>query len=156
MPAGRGTVSKKVRLFHSTPAAALQHVREQGLRVVSEFPDLELPLRQGVVYCWLRPEDDKMSVGGQRPNHVYVEVEVDEDRCTVADMEWVSLAITYAKGFGNRPRNPEAARLLAQVYEVTAVPLSGYVPGMFFTPEVLVKGDIGPESVSAPMVGESE
>jgi len=149
-------VGKTVRLFHSVPTAVLPQVLAQGLRATSEFPDFDLVLRKGVVYCWLRPEDEKMSSGGQRPDHVYVEVEVEEDRCVVADMEWISLAITYAKGFGGRPKNAEAAKLLARLYEVTAVPLSQYVSGMFFTPEVLVRGDIGPGLIRAPSWPESE
>ena len=44
--------------------------------------------------------------------------------------------------------NPsEAARLFAEAYRVTSVPLAEYVEGMFSTPEVLVKGDVGPECI---------
>jgi hypothetical protein len=53
----------------------------------------------------------------------------------------------YLQGQGGKPINPEASRLLAELYEATAVPLTEYRPGMFWTPEVLVKGDIGPESI---------
>jgi hypothetical protein len=75
-------------------------------------------------------------------------VTVDDERCTVADMEWSSLALMYLQGAGGKPRNLEASRLLADVYRVTSVRLSEYRPGMFFTPEVLVKGDIPSACVS--------
>jgi hypothetical protein len=143
-------MAEKVTLLHAAPRDRVRQILESGLRVESSYFDLGLSLRQGVVYCWLSPEDDKMSAGGQRPDHVYLEVEVDQDRCTVADMDFISLAQMYAEGLRGRPRNPEAARLLAAVYEATAVPLSRYAPGMFFTPEVLVKGDVTADAIRPP------
>jgi hypothetical protein len=87
-----------------------------------------------------------MSQGGQRADFVYLEVTVEKKCCVVADMEWSSLALMYKQGQG-RPQNVEASRLLAELYRVTAVPLSEYTEGAFWTPEVLVKGDIHPESI---------
>jgi hypothetical protein len=140
-------MGKQVSLMHSVPRSRLAEVLQTGLRAGSEFADLGLEMRRGVIYCWLRREDDKMSSGGQRADHTYVEVTVDEERCTVADMEWSSLALMYLQGQGGKPRNPEASRLLGELYRATAVPLSEYRPGMFWTPEVLVKGDVPPEFV---------
>ncbi len=137
----------RISLLHSVPKAQLDGVLAHGLKAVSSFDDFGLEMRRGVVYCWLRAEDDRMSSGGQRSDYVYVEVTVDEERCLVADMDRISSAMTFAQGMGVQPRNLEAARLAAEIYRVTAVPLGQYTPGMFSTPEVLVKGDIAPTDV---------
>jgi hypothetical protein len=137
-------MGNQVSLVHCVRESQLAEALRDGLRATSEFADLGLEMRRGVVYCWLRREDDKMSSGGQRADCAYLEVTVDEERCTVADMEWSSLALMYLQGQGGKPRNPEASRLLAELYRATAVPISQYRPGMFFTPEVLVKGDLSP------------
>jgi hypothetical protein len=140
-------MSKQVRLLHSLHRSQLDEALRTGIHAVSVFDDLGLDMRRGVIYCWLRAEDDKMSSAGQRPDHVYVEVTVDEDRCVVGDMDLFSLALMYYQGSGGKPRNAEASRLLAEAYRVTGVALSRYTPGMFFTPEVLVKDDIAAECV---------
>ena len=138
-------MGKRVRLLHSVHESNIDSVLENGLKATSSFDDLSLEIRRGVVYCWLRKEDDKM--WGKRTNHVYVEVLVDEGRCRVAEMDFASIAMMYLQGSGGRPRNEEAAHLLAEVYRVTSVPISDYTQGMFSTPEVLVKGDIDPHSI---------
>ncbi len=143
---------KQIRLIHSIHKSMVGQALKVGLQAVSEYDDLKLDMRRGVVYCWLRKEDDKMSQGGQRADYVYLEVTVEEERCIVADMEWSSLALMYRQG-QTRPKNMEASRLLAELYRVTAVPLSEYAEGTFFTPEVLVKGNIRPESIK---VAESD
>jgi len=137
-------MDRQARLFHSIPSAKLNEVLREGLKAVSEFDDLGLEMRRGVVYCWLRKEHDRM--WGQQPGYVYVEVSLGEDRCRVAEMDFAGLALTYRQGT-KRPRNELAARLLAELYEVTSVPLSEYTEGMFFTPEVLVRGDITPGAI---------
>jgi len=137
----------RVRLVHSVEKSRLEEALRAGLRAVSEFPDVELDMRRGVVYCWLSQEDDKLSGRGSQGDRVYLEVEVDRERCTVADMDLISLAMMYQQGSGGKPRNPEASRLLAEVYRITAVPLPEYRAGLFLTPEVLVAGDIGPECI---------
>ena len=118
---------------------------KEGMRAVSEFDDLDLEMRKGVVFCWLQKEDDRM--WGKRADYVYVTVTIEEDRCTVAEMDFASLSMMYRQGSGGRPKNHEAVRLLAELYRTTSVPLSRYKEKMFSTPEVLVKGDIGPESI---------
>ncbi len=129
------------RLYHSLPASLAQIALSSGVKAVSMFDDIGLEMRRDVVYCWLSKEDDKLSRDGQRTDFVYLEVTVETQRCTVADMEWSSLALMYLQG-QSRPQNLGAARLLAEIYRVTSVPLNDYSDGMFFTPEVLVKGDI--------------
>jgi len=142
-------MGKQVSLIHSVRRSRLAEVLRTGLKAGSEFADLGLEMRRGVVYCWLRKEDDKMSSGGQRADYIYVEVTVDEEHCTVADMEWSSLALMYLQGQGGKPRNLEASRLLGELYRITAVPLAEYRSGVFWTPEVLVKGDVPPECIRA-------
>jgi len=138
-------MSKQVRLIHSVHKSRLEVALREGLKAASEFDDLGLDMRQGVVYCWLCRQDDKMSSGGQRSDYVYLQVTVDESRCTVADMEYSSLALMYRQGHPTKPKNERASALFAEIYQVTSVPLPEYRRGMFFTPEVLVKGDIAPQ-----------
>jgi hypothetical protein len=135
-----------IRLLHAVPRAKLASVMQEGLRATSAFDDLGLELRRGVVYCWLRREDDKM--WGRNAEYTYIQVTVERSRCQVADMEFSSLALMYLQGQGGKPRHAEAAKLLAQLYEVTTVPLREYREGMFFTPEVLVRGNIAPEHIT--------
>jgi len=146
-PEGECHMGKRVKLVHSRHRSRLEEVLRDGLKATSEFDDLGLEMRRGVVYCWMRKEDDKM--WGQKPDHVYFEVTVAEDRCRVAEMDFASIAMMYLQG-DRKPKNAEAAGLLAQVYKVTSVPLSDYTEGRFWTPEVLVKGDIDPECIGLP------
>ena len=140
-------MGKKVELLHSVHKSKVEEILKYGLKAVSEYDDLGLEMRRDVVYCWLRKEHNKLSSGGQRTDCVYVEVTVDEDRCRVAEMDFASIAMMYRQGSGGRPKNEEAASLLAKVYRVTSVPLSDYVERMFSSPEVLVKGDIDPDDI---------
>ncbi|MHB9132419.1 MAG: hypothetical protein ACYDBB_15220 [Armatimonadota bacterium] len=140
-------MGKQVQLLHSIHTSRFDEALRSGLKAVSEYDDLGADIRQGVVYCWMCREDDKLSTGGQRADYIYVTVTVEESRCTVADMEYSSLALMYRQGSGTKLQNNRAAALFAEIYRVTAVPLSGYSPGIFFTPEVLVKGDIAPENI---------
>lgn len=131
-----------MHLLHSTRKSHIPEILEQGLKPVSKFDDLGLEMRKGVLYCWLCKEDDRM--WGKRDGFVYIDVSVNQDRCMVADMEFSSLAMMYRYGSGRRPKNLEAARLMAEVYRATSVPLAQYTKGMFSTPEVLVRGKIKP------------
>ncbi len=127
-------MGKQVRLLHSVHKSKIDEVLKHGLKAVSEYDDLGLEMRCDIVYCWLRKEHDKLSSGGQRTDYVYVEVTVDKDRCRVAEMDFASIAMMYRQGSGGRPKNEEAASLLAEVYRVTSVPLSDYVERMFSSP----------------------
>ena len=135
-----------VHLLHSVPRAKLPDVLRQGLKASSRFDDLGLALRRGVVYCWLSAEHDKM--WGRDPAYVYVEVSVDPARCRVADMEFSSMALMYREGQGDKPKNRRAADLLARLYEETSIALDEYSDGMFWTPEVLVRGDISLDHIA--------
>jgi len=138
-------MEKQIRLLHSTHKSNIDQVLRNGLKATSSFDDLDLEMRRGVVYCWLEKEHDKM--WGQRANYVYVQVAVDKNRCRVADMDFISIAMMYLQGSKGKPKNEEAAQLLADLYRITSVPLSEYTEGMFWTPEVLVKGDIDPDYI---------
>jgi len=143
-------MGKRIRLLHSAPATKAEEILSAGLRATSEFDDLDLEMRRGVVFCWLREEDDKM--WGKRPDHAYFEVKVDAERCRVAEMDFASVAMMYRRGEKKPKNRQQAARLLAEAYRVTSVPLSEYVEGTFFAPEVLVKGDIDSACVR-PLIG---
>ena len=142
-------MGKQVRLVHSVSRSALASVLEHGLKAVHDYSCVDLEMRKNVVCCWLRKEDDRL----RREDRTYVEVTVEEGRCLVADMDIISLAMMYEPGSGSDApaipvrKNAEAARLLAEVYRITAVPLAEYREGMFGSPEVLVSGDIGPEYI---------
>jgi hypothetical protein len=140
-------MGKQVILLHSIPEARLADVLRDGLKAESGFQDFGLEMRRNVIYCWLCKEDDKMYASDKLADRVYVEITVDEDRCTIADMEVIGIAMAYANGWSGKPRNPEASRLFAEAYRATSVPISEYSVGMFWTPEVLVKGDIEPECI---------
>ena len=144
-PKGCCVAHSEVQLFHSVPLTEVDAVLKEGLAASSAFDDLDLDMRQGVVFCWLCQEHDKM--WGKNPDYVYLGVTVDQDRCRVAEMDFASIAMMYRQGSGGKPVNIEAARLLAELYQVTSVPLSEYQEGMLWTPEVLVKGDIEPGCV---------
>lgn len=120
-------MEKRIQLVHSIHKSKIDEVLKKGLKAVSEYDELGLEMRRDVVYCWLRKEDDKMY--GQRTDYVYVEVTVDQDRCRVADMDFASISMMYLQGSGGKPKNEEAARLLAEVYQITSVPLSDYTEG---------------------------
>ncbi|MBM3237784.1 hypothetical protein FJZ31_15960 [Candidatus Poribacteria bacterium] len=106
-------MGKKVKLLHSVRKSKAEEILKSGLKAVSEYDDLELEMRRGVVYCWLRKEHDRLS---SEDDYVYFEVTVDEDRCRVAEMDFASIAMMYRQGSGGRAKNEEAARLLAEVY----------------------------------------
>ena len=72
---------------------------------------------------------------------------VEPSRCLVADMDLIGLALMYKQGSSKTLQNNEATELLAQVYQITSLPLTSY-DGRFFTPEVLVKGNIEPSLIS--------
>lgn len=135
-----------VRLLHSVRRDRLDTVLRDGLVASSAFDDLGSDLRRGVVYCWMEKAHDRM--WGGEGDFAYVEVEVQVGRCRVAEMDLSSLALMYLQGQGGRRVNREAAQLLTRVYEVTSCPLEDYTDGMFSTPEVLVRGDIAPESIN--------
>ena len=139
-------MGRRVTLFHSVPKAKLADVLANGLKATSAFDDLNLELRRNVVYCWIRKEDDRMWSDGS--DHVQIRVHVDEDRCTVASMDFSSLALSYRHGSQFTAKNERAADLLCELYDITAVALSAYKEKMLTTPEVLVKGDISAEDLS--------
>ncbi|MEW6752916.1 MAG: hypothetical protein AB1505_18345 [Candidatus Latescibacterota bacterium] len=141
-----------VTLVHSAPRAQLEQILQSGLKARSTFGDLGLEMRRGVVFCWLRPEHDKM--WGASPDHAHLRITVDAWRCRVAEMDFASIALMYLQGQGGKPRHPEAAALLARLYELTSVPLSQYREGMFWTPEVLVQGDIPAAQIA--LLGDPE
>ena len=88
------------------------------------------------MYCWLSPRDQKIF----SEDEVCLEIQIDENRCTVAEMDYISLAMMYKYG----GRNYGGKNF--PVNEVTSLPIKQYDDN-FFTPEVLVKGHILPENI---------
>ena len=138
-------MGKQVVLYHKAPRVDLDEILRVGLLSRSGFDDLDIEMRRGVVFCWHKTEDDKM--WGNDPERVYLEVTGDSERCRVAEMDLAGVAMMYRQSLKQPPNAAQAARLLAEVYEITSVALSEYVPGMFFSPEVLVAGAIEPSSI---------
>lgn len=136
-----------INLYHFTERKNIDDIMKNGILTSSKY-EIFSSIRDDVVFCWVSPEDNKM----QFEDPVCLKVNVEENLCKIADMEYISLAMMYKYGGGNNkglntPVNIEASNLLVKVYEVTAVSLENF-KNHFFTPEVLVKGAIKPEHIS--------
>jgi hypothetical protein len=129
-------------LYHYTKLANKDNIVKYGLKAFSKYEVLS-PVRENVVYCWISPTDNKIVQDDQ----ICVKINVSDDRCYVAEMDYISMAIMYKNGEMNKPKNNEVANLFIQIYELTAIPLRSYKDKVFFTPEVLVKGDILPYDI---------
>lgn len=131
-----------MELFHFTDIANKDNILKNGL-IASTRYEIFTPVRENVVFCWLKKEDNKLFNDSQ----ICFKINVDTERCLVADMDYVSMAMMYkydtsGEGIAKKPVNPKAENLFVQLYEVTAVKARDYYDGMHFSPEVLVKGDI--------------
>ena len=129
-------------LYHYTNVDNKDSILSNGLKACTRYAILS-SIRENVVFCWLNKKDNKLL----KPNEICFKVDVDADRCLIADMDYISIAMMYESGTGvneikGKPQNTEASNLLVQLYEITAVPPNKYYKGMHFSPEVLVKGDI--------------
>lgn len=136
-----------IKLYHYTAKENIEKILEEGLLPTSRYEQFT-ELRKDIVFCWLSPEDQKMF----DEQTVCLEVEVEEDRCTVAEMDYISFAMMYKYGgakYGgqNLPINPEASNLFVRLYEVTAAKISACERSNYFTPEVLVKGKINADYI---------
>lgn len=136
-----------VKLYHYTNDANVEKILEEGLVPVSKYERFS-KLRENVVFCWISPQDQKLFDNSA----VCLEVEVEEERCIVADMDYISMAMMHKYGgkqYGakNIPVNTDAAELFVKIYETTAKAFSECEKDNFFTPEVLVKGRIDPERI---------
>jgi len=135
-------MSEALEVFHFTDRANIDSILEDGLKASTKY-EVFTPIRENVVFCWLKKEDNKIL----RDNQVCFRIHVDAGRCFIADMDYVSMAMMYkynpeGEGIAKKPVNPEAEKLFVQIYEATAVKPCDYYDGMHFSPEVLVKGDI--------------
>lgn len=129
-------------VYHYTDKANLKNILKNGLLASSRY-EMFTELRKDVVFCWLNPSDNAIL----SHDMVCLEVTVDESRCLVASMDYISFAMMYKygpqkHGGMNLPINPHASDLCVKLYEITAIPLSQYEAGNLFSPEVLVKGNI--------------
>ena len=131
-----------MELFHFTDSANKDNILENGLKASTKY-EIFTPIRENVVFCWLKKEDNKLF----KDNQICFKINVDDERCLIADMDYVSMAMMYkynpkGEGIAKKPVNPKAENLFIQLYEVTAVKPCDYYSGIHFSPEVLVKGDI--------------
>lgn len=130
-----------MKLYHYTKKENLDRILAEGLIASSRYESFT-ELRQDVVFCWLSPDSQKIF----DDNSVCLEITVDDNSCIVAEMDYISFAMMYKYGgakYGgkNVPVNLQAAELFVRLYEVTAIPIAEYADN-FFSPEVLVKGNI--------------
>lgn len=136
-----------IKLYHFTEERNVAGILKNGLIPRSRYETFS-PIREGVVFCWLSPNDNKLSIN----NPVCFEVNVNENLCMIADMEYVSLAMMYKYGgekYGvlKTPINNKASDLFIKIYEITATTINKY-NNYFFTPEILVKGKISPNDIA--------
>lgn len=134
-------------VYHYTDKNNVDSIIKNGLWATSRYEQFT-ELRKNVVFCWLKPSDNKIF----SDDTVCLEITVDESDCVVASMDYISFAMMYKyggtkNGGMNIPVNETASELFVKLYEVTAVPLSQYEDGNLFSPEVLVKGNISPENI---------
>ncbi len=135
-----------IQVYHYTRKENIEHILVEGLNPSSRYETFT-GIRDNVIYCWLSPADQKIF----SEDTVCLEIEVDENRCTVAEMDYISFAMMYQYGgkkYGgkNIPINEKASELFSQLYEITSLPIQEYDDN-FFTPEVLVRGHIDPENI---------
>ena len=131
-----------MELFHFTDIANKDNILKNGLKASTRY-EIFTPIRENVIFCWLQKEDNKIF----NENQICFKINIDAERCLIADMDYVSMAMMYkynqqSAGIAKKPINPKAENLFIQLYEVTAVKLCDYYNGMHFSPEVLVKSDI--------------
>ena len=136
-----------ITLYHYTNKNNVHKILHEGLIPLSQY-EYFTDLRKDVNYCWLSPDDQKISSN----DDVCLELSVEEDKCIVAEMDYISFAMMYKYGgkkFGgkNIPVNQEASDLFIKLYKITSQPISNYEKDHYFTPEVLVKGTIQPENI---------
>lgn len=135
-----------MKLYHYTDKANLENILINGLTASSKYEAFTY-LRSNVVFCWLSPDNQKIF----SDDMVCLEVTVDDSDCIVAEMDYISFAMMYKYGgakYGgkNIPVNIKASDLFVELYETTALPITEYNDN-FFSPEVLVKGNINPKQI---------
>ena len=136
-----------IKLYHYTAKENLEKILSEGLLPTSRYEQFT-DLRKDVVFCWFSPEDQKIF----DEQTVCLEIEVEEDRCTAAEMNYISFAMMYKYGgakYGgqNLPVNLEASNLCVKLYEATAAKIGECERSNYFTPEVLVKGKINADNI---------
>ena len=135
-----------MKLYHYTNRANLNKILKEGLKASSRYESFT-DLRKDVVFCWLSPKDQKIF----SDDEICFELTVEDSLCTVAEMDYISFAMMYKYGgakYGgkNLPVIHKASDLFVQLYEITALPISDYDDN-FFTPEVLVKGNVDANNI---------
>jgi len=78
-----------MELFHFTDNANKDNILKNGLKASTKY-EIFTPIRENVVFCWLKKEDNKLF----KDNQICFKINVDDERCLIADMDYVSMA-TY-------------------------------------------------------------
>ncbi len=130
-----------MKLYHFTKKENLSGVLANGLIAKSNFSSLNCIIRENVVFAWILPEHDLM---GYIQNNEYIlfEIEVESERCLVANMDYISSA--YVNHVIN---HLDVVSEMTNAYMSTAISPQKYINGHFRSPEVLIKGSIIPEDV---------
>lgn len=133
-----------MKLYHYTKQKNIESILKTGLKAHSNYKNMNADLRLKVLYAWLFPEHDVMGYSND-DDYVLLELEVDEARCIVANMDYISAAYVNSK-VGN-DGGKELSIMMTNEYEESSVLPKDYINGLFRTPEVIVKGDIQPPEI---------
>ncbi|MCG8516203.1 MAG: hypothetical protein MI740_18915 [Halanaerobiales bacterium] len=133
-------------VYHFTKKENLKQIINEGLKTFSNYNKLGSKIREQAIYAWLLPSDDKM---GYLKNERYVclELEVDPQKCVVANMDWISSAYVNLIGAGGQPKDINTMRTLVYYYDNFCVPINKYINGLFRVPEVIINENIEPKYI---------
>ncbi len=134
-----------MKLYHYTKKENVLNVLEKGLKASSNYENLNSYLRLNTVYAWLLPEHDVMGFMNN-DDYELLELEVDETRCLVVNMDYISTAYVN-KQLGDKS-GMDLSITMTKLYEDSAIRPTNYNSGYFRTPEVLVKGNILPSQIN--------
>lgn len=76
-----------------------------------------------------------------------MELEVDPQKCVVANMDWISSAYINLIGAGGQPKDINTMRTLVFYYDNFCVPINKYINGLFRVPEVIINEHIEPKYI---------
>ena len=82
-----------MELYHFTNIENKESILANGIKAFSKY-EIFSSIRKNVVYCWMKKEDNKIPV----KNQICFKVSIDEGRCLIADMDYVSMAMMYKHG----------------------------------------------------------
>lgn len=141
-----------MKTYHYSRKENLTDIFEIGLKANSSYSNLGTELRKNVVYAWLSPEHDVMGYINN-PDYALLELDVDESRCLVSNMDYISSA--YVNSKFNDKKGDETSAMMLRLYETSSISPLNYVLGHFRTPEILIQGDVKPSKIKLIQKSES-